>query len=358
MSARKLDKSHVRFAASVLAATLFSASAALADEPERGVFVLTSTNDPSANIVVVFKLDASGTPSLSLVDMLPTQGKGGAGGNAGILQFKDDHGAVGNYGSNSVSRIARHHDFISIEGIIGLAPNCTKPDSVALTRNHLFVVGANCAESHRWPSGNVDGTVLALTDPSAAQIAVGKDWAAVTMTSGPLLQLPLSWDGALSGSSIAVTLPSTANDTPLGAAFWDDVLGFTPAHSPDSFAIVDKNREVFPITGPTPPYPTNAPCWVAKGPGSVWYTGNSPGHAISIFLTDGQGGVFYKSIPLPGAPTDITVSPDKKWLAVIYGAGGSAYIAVFGIDAYGDLTPAATSSPIGVAGFSGVAISQ
>ena len=358
MSARKLDKSHVRFAASVLAATLFSASAALADEPERGVFVLTSTNDPSANIVVVFKLDASGTPSLSLVDMLPTQGKGGAGGNAGILQFKDDHGAVGNYGSNSVSRIARHHDFISIEGIIGLAPNCTKPDSVALTRNHLFVVGANCAESHRWPSGNVDGTVLALTDPSAAQIAVGKDWAAVTMTSGPLLQLPLSWDGALSGSSIAVTLPSTANDTPLGAAFWDDVLGFTPAHSPDSFAIVDKNREVFPITGPTPPYPTNAPCWVAKGPGSVWYTGNSPGHAISLFLTDGQGGVFYKSIPLPGAPTDITVSPDKKWLAVIYGAGGSAYVAVFGIDAYGDLTPAATSSPIGVAGFSGVAISQ
>ena len=358
MSARKLDKSHVRFAASVLAATLFSASAALADEPERGVFVLTSTNDPSANKVVVFKLDASGTPSLSLVDMLPTQGKGGAGGNAGILQFKDDHGAVGNYGSNSVSRIARHHDFISIEGTIGLAPNCTKPDSVALTRNHLFVVGANCAESHRWPSGNVDGTVLALTDPSAAQIAVGKDWAAVTMTSGPLLQLPLSWDGALSGSSIAVTLPSTANDTPLGAAFWDDVLGFTPAHSPDSFAIVDKNREVFPITGPTPPYPTNAPCWVAKGPGSVWYTGNSPGHAISIFLTDGQGGVFYKSIPLPGAPTDITVSPDKKWLAVIYGAGGSAYVAVFGIDAYGDLTPAATSSPIGVAGFSGVAISQ
>jgi len=38
--------------------------------------------------------------------------------------------------------------------------------------------------------------------------------------------------------------------------------------------------------------------------------------------------------------------------------GGSAYIAVFAIDAYGDLTPAATSSPIGVAGFSGIAISE
>ena len=358
MSSLKLSKSRVRHAAGMLAVTILAAAVAVADEPERGVFVLTSTNNPTANEVVVFKLDTAESPALSLVDMLPTQGKGGAGGNAGILQFKDDLGAVGNYGSNSVSRIVRRHDFIGIEGTIGLSPNCVKPDSVALTRDHLFVVGANCAESHAWPSGHMDGAVVALTDPSAAQIAVGKDWAAVTMTSGSLLQLPLRWDGALSGSSAAVALPSTADNTPLGAAFWDDVLGFTPAHSPDSFAIVNKSRDVFPITGPTPSYPTNAPCWVAKGPGNIWYTANSPGHAISIFLTDGQGGVFYKSIPLPGAPTDITVSPDKKWLAVIYGAGGSGYVAVFAIDAYGDITPAATSSPIGVAGFSGVAISE
>jgi hypothetical protein len=357
MNSRKTNKSHARHAAGVLAATLLAAGAAIAGEPVRGVFVVTSTNDPTANAIAVFKLDTVGTPSLAIVDMLPTQGKGGAGGNAGILQIKDDLGAVGNYGSNSVSRIVRRDDFIGIEGTIGLASDCVKPDSVALTPDHLFVVGANCAESHAWPSGSVDGTV-ALTDPSAAQIAVGRDWAAVTMTSGSLLQLPLTRNGALGGSSAAVTLPSTANNTPLGAAFWDDVLGFTPAHSPDSFAIVNKNRQIFPITGPTPSYPTNAPCWVAKGPGNVWYTANSPGHAISIFLTDGQGGVFYKSIALPGAPTDITVAADKKWLAVIYSAGGSAYAAVFGIDAYGDLTPAATSSPVGVAGFSGVAISE
>jgi hypothetical protein len=341
----------------MLVVALLAATAAVADEPERGVLVLTSTNDPIANEVVVFKLDTRGTPALSLVDKLPTQGKGGAGG-AGILQFKDDLGAVGNHGSNSVSRIARHHDRISIEGTIGLAPRCANPNSVALGRDHLFVVGANCAESHAWPAGNVEGSVVALDDPSAAQIAVGKDWAAVTMTSGSLLQLALDWDGALSGWSAAVTLPSAADNTPLGAAFWDNVLGFTPAHSPDSFAIVNKSRDLFPITGPTPPFPTNAPCWVAKGPGNLWYTANSPGHAVSIFLTDAQGGVFYKSIPLPGAPTDITVSPDKKWLAVIYSAAGSAYVAVFGIDVYGDLTLAATSSPSDVASFSGVAISE
>src|ERR1700722_20993981 len=133
MSTRKLDKSHALFAASMLAATLFSASAAFADEPERGVFVLTSTNDPSVNEVVVFKLDTSGAPSLSLVDTLPTQGKGGAGNNAGILQFKDDQGAVGNYGSNNVSRIVRRDDSIRVEGLIGLSPNFVKPDSVAPT---------------------------------------------------------------------------------------------------------------------------------------------------------------------------------------------------------------------------------
>ena len=135
-------------------------------------------------------------------------------------------------------------------------------------------------------------------------------------------------------------------------------MGFTPAHSPDSFAIVDENRNIFPIVGPTPPYPTNAPCWVAKGPRSVWYTGNSPGQAISIFFTDGQGGVFYKSLPLPGSPTDITVSRDRKWLAVIYSAASEAHVAVFAIDTYGDLSPVATSNSIGVAAFNGVAISE
>jgi len=275
MSFRNLCKARALSAAGLFAATLLAAAAAAADEPQRAMFVLTSTNDPNANEVVVFKLDTAGTPSLSLVDVLPTKGKGGAGGNAGILQFKDDLGAVGNYGSSTVTRIVRRHDYISIEGTIGLAPNCIKPDSVALTYEHLFVAGANCAESHAWPSGRVDGTV-ALTDPSAAQIAVGRDWAAVTMTSGVLLQLPLRWGGALSGSSSAVTLPSTANNTPLGAAFWGDILGFTPAHSPDSFAIVNKHGEIFPIAGPAPSYPTNAPCWVAKGPGNVWYTANSP----------------------------------------------------------------------------------
>jgi hypothetical protein len=359
MNFERFQKSYPWRVGVTLAAVFLSASLAFAGHQERSVFVLTSTNNASGNAVVVFELDTEGTPSLTLAGTLPTGGKGGASTNAGILQFKDDLGAIANYGSNSVSQLVRYDDFIEIGRTINLAPDCVKPDSVALTKEHLLVVGTNCAESRAWPSGNVDGTVVSLSDPSAAQIAVGKDWAAVTLTSGSVLQLPLTEDGgALNGTSVTVTLPSNANSVPLGAAFWGNILGFTPAHSPDSFAIVDENRNVFPIAGPTPPFPSNAPCWVAKGPGSVWYTGNSPGHAISIFFSDAQGGVFYKSVPVPGVPTDLTVSRDGKWLAVIYTAGGNAYVAVFGIDAYGDLTPVATSNSIGVASFNGVAISE
>jgi hypothetical protein len=332
---------------------------AVAGEHERSVLVVTSTNNASGNEVVVFKLDTEGAPSLALANRLPTGGKGGAGTNAGILQFQSDLGAVANYGSNSVTQLVRYDNYISLGRTINLAPDCVKPDSLALAKEHLFVVGTNCAESHAWPSGNVDGIVVSLSDTSAAQIATGKTWAAVTLTSGSVLQLPLTHeDGALAGTSISVTLPGDANNTPLGAAFWENNLGFTPAHSPDSFAIIDENRNVFPIAGPTPSFPTNAPCWVAKGPRSVWYTGNSPGKAVSIFFTDGQGGVFYKSIPLPGSPTDITVSPDHKWLAVIYTAGGEAFVGVFAIDTYGDLTAVTTSNSIGVASFNGVAISE
>jgi hypothetical protein len=352
----------------MLAVVFLATGLAVAGEEGRSVLVLTSTN-ASPNQVVVFKLDTGGTPSLTLVDMMPTGGNGGASGNAGILQFMGDLGAVANYGSNTVTQLARYDDIISVGQTINLANNCTNPDSVALTQGqffgliggHLFVVGANCAESHAWPSGKVDGTVVSLTDTSAGQITVGNDWAAVTLKSGSVLQLPLTGDGALNGTSNTVTLPGDANNTPLGAAFWGDILGFTPAHSADSFAIVDKNRDVFPILGPAPAYPSNAPCWVAKGPGSVWYTGNSPGQAISIFFSDGQGGVFYKSVAVPGVPTDLTVSPDGKWLAVIYTAGSDGYVAVFSIDAYGDLSPTlvATSLPIsGVAAFNGVAISE
>lgn len=336
---------------------LLAASAVAANR--RDILVVTSTNDPSGNAAVVFKLNPS-TSTLALVSTLPTGGNGGASGNAGAVQFSNSLGAVVNYGSNNVSRLVREGNSIFVKGTVNLASKCVAPVSVALKNRNAFVVGSNCAESHAWPEGNLEGSVVPLTDSSSAQIVVGQSWAAVTQTSGTVLHLPITTQGSLVGTSVPVTLPSDANNTPLGAAFWGDILGFNPAHSPDSFALVNASATVFPVIGPQPAYPSNAPCWLAKGPGNIWYSGNSPGQAISIFLSDGQGGVFYKSVSVPGVATDITVSPDNKWLAVIYTAanGSGAAVSVFSVDQYGDLTLAATSSPIGVSSFSGVAVSE
>lgn len=344
---------------SVIAAVLSFTGLVTAAAQQRDTLILTSTNDPAHNAVAVFELNTHGSPSLIATQIVPLGGKGGASGNAGILQFQGNLGAVANFGSNSVTQLVRRGDFIGAGRRIALASDCTGPDSIALTRDELYVVSSDCAESHTWPSGHLDGNVVTLADNSAAQIVAGKTWAAVTMKSGSLLQLPLSaHDGALNGASTAIALPDDANNTPLGAAFWGDVLGFTPAHSADSFAIVDPERNVFPMLGPAPAYPGNAPCWVAKGPHSIWYTANSPAHAISIFFSDNKGGAFYKSVDVPGTPTDITVSGDQNWLAVIYTAAGAAHVAVYSVDNYGDLALAATSPAIGATQFSGVAISQ
>ncbi len=353
-------KNNASRASSLLALLVLTVVSAMAHDGGRDTLVLTSTNDASTNEIVVFKLSTGGTPTLTLVNMLPTGGAGGAGGNGGAVQFAGDLGAVANYGSNTVTQLVRNYDFINVGKTIKLAPGCTNPVSVALNDGQLFAVGANCVESHAWPSGHVDGTMVATPDSSAGQVAVGRTWAAVTLKSGSVLQLPLAWNGALAGTSNAVTLPADANNTPLGAAFWGNILGFNPAHSPDSFALVDSSGDVFPVAGPAMPYPINAPCWLAKGAGNIWYSGNSPGAAVSIFFSDGMGGVFYKSVPVAGTPTDLSVSPDGQWLAVIYTAadGSGGRVAVFAIDAYGDLSLAATSSPIGVPGLNGVAISQ
>ena len=252
MNFQRLYKFPLRRAGAAVAGVLLTIALANAGQGDQGKndrtnLVLTSTNSTTSNMVELFNLDTSETPSLSLADTLSTGGKGGAGTNAGILQFKVDFGAVANYGSNSVRQLARYADFIRIGGNINLATGCMNPDSVALTDEQLFVVGAKCAESHAWPRENVDGTVVKLTDPSAAQIAAGKTWAAVTLTSGSVLQLPLTQQGGpLSGTSATVTLPSNADSVPLGEAFWENILGFTPAHSFDSFAVVNENPRRFP----------------------------------------------------------------------------------------------------------------
>jgi len=98
-------------ASGMLAIMFIATSMAFAREGGRSTFVLTSTNNANGNEVVVFELDTAGTPSLSWERTLPTGGNGGASSNAGVLQFRDDLGAVANYGSNTVSQIERDGNY-------------------------------------------------------------------------------------------------------------------------------------------------------------------------------------------------------------------------------------------------------
>src|SRR5689334_21547242 len=85
----------------------------------RDVLILTSTNAQTNNLVV-FRLN-TGAPSLSMVSLTPTGGAGGAGGNAGAIQFLGNSGAVVNYGSNTVSELVRNGDSIRIARTVNLA---------------------------------------------------------------------------------------------------------------------------------------------------------------------------------------------------------------------------------------------
>src|SRR5580704_8593876 len=108
-------------AAGLLVGILLATTVAVAGEPERAVFVLTSTNNPAGNAVVVFHLEDGETSTLSYTDSLPTGGNGGASGNAGILRFGRDEGAVANFGSNSVTAFTRDEDRFRIGHTIKLA---------------------------------------------------------------------------------------------------------------------------------------------------------------------------------------------------------------------------------------------
>src|SRR3954447_20378411 len=92
-------------AGSLLAALVVANPLTALGEREHSTLIITSTNDPSANAVIVFKLHTAGPTSLSLAEIAPTGGKGGASGNAGILQFRDQRGALANYGSNTVTEL-------------------------------------------------------------------------------------------------------------------------------------------------------------------------------------------------------------------------------------------------------------
>ena len=116
-------KTHLSRVSGLVSILLLCAASAIAADQQKNILIVTSTNNATGNAVVVFKFDPSAS-TLTLVNTLPTGGNGGASGNAGAVQFAEGFGAVVNYGSNTISRLTREGDSISVSGNVALASNC------------------------------------------------------------------------------------------------------------------------------------------------------------------------------------------------------------------------------------------
>ena len=125
---------------------------ALASETRGRDLAAVMTNDVNANTLNVYDAHSG-----QLLQALPTQGKGGASGNArGVRQFDDRFVAGVNFGSNSVAIFRRDGDRLRFDTLVATS---SPPVSVDFGNGHMYVAGTTTIESFVMHDGQV-GTVL------------------------------------------------------------------------------------------------------------------------------------------------------------------------------------------------------
>src|SRR5271166_2052473 len=128
----------------------------LATAVQADTLVVTASN-ATANQLLVYNSGGK------LIQTIPTQGKGGASGNAGGIEAKGNLVAVVNFGSNSVSMFERWDQGFQVTQLV---PTVSSPVSVAFGADHLYILGATKVESHRmfgpFVNSNPDGVVTLL----------------------------------------------------------------------------------------------------------------------------------------------------------------------------------------------------
>lgn len=325
---------------------LGAATTASAEGASRGALVLTASNAPTNELVV---LDAAGT----VLKRIPTQGQGGVSGNAGGIAASRDHVAVVNYGSSNVSIFERDEGgrHFRLERVI---PTLGSPVSVAFGNDHLYVLSTTHVESHRagrWGvQPAVDGQAQLLHgDASAAQVGVIKGELIFTEKSNAIESVRLAGDGAVAGSaSLVAAIPANV-DAPFGLAARGDEAYVTIAHA-DEISLV-RNDTVLAVT---PSGTQHAPCWVALD-GPFLFSANSPSHSVSRYAVYGQKIVQDAAVvtQFTGSPTEIVYRDGLA--AVIDAAAGISRVTVFKVDQDGNFAPQGVAS-FGSATTNGLAI--
>lgn len=298
--------------------------------------VVVTASNGSTNQLLVYTLNGQ------LVQTVPTQGAGGASGNAGGIAGQGTQVAVVNFGSQNVSILDRKNNGFQMKQLI---PAASSPLSVAWGNEHLYILGTTKVESHRMNGPNVssapDGVVnLLKADGSAAQVGVVLNQLIITeKNNGTIETVNLLPDGAVSGVPTLVQNIPAANDTPFGLTTRGDNAYVTIAHSNEITLV--RNGKVLTVTGSGT---QSAPCWLTLA-GPFLFSSNSPSKSISRYAVYGQKIVQDAAVAasLNGSPTDIDSAGGL--LTVIDGSGNVTHLSIFNLDEDGNLTlrqPAAT----------------
>jgi hypothetical protein len=317
-----------------------AAGQALAGEK---TLVVTASN-ATQNQLLVYTADGK------LVQTISTHGQGGASGNAGGIEVKDDLLAVVNFGSRSVSLFKRGDEGFYLKELVYTA---SSPLSVAFGHDHLYVLGTTTIESHRMfgsdASYGPDGVATLLkADGSSAQVGVLPKHLVITEKSNTIETVGLTDDGAVTGlPKLAMNIPTNVN-APFGLVTRGNDAYVTIAHA-NEISLVRKG-DVLTVTGSGTQM---APCWVAlEGP--FLFSSNSPSMTISRYAVYGQKIVQDAAVvaTLNGDPTDIAYA--DKMIAVIDGSGTVTHLSIFTVDEDGNLTLVKANTITGAA--NGVAV--
>jgi hypothetical protein len=306
------------------------AGAALAADKQNTLIVTTSNT--ANNQLLVY----SGRGVLQ--QTLSTNGKGGAGGNAGGIAAQGNLLVNVNSGSQSASLFERTGNGFTFRQVIATA---SSPVSVAFGNDHLYILGTTRVESHRVQGSSIAGTPdgianLLKADGSAAQVGVVINALVISEKSNAIETVALNSDGAIAGQATLVqNIPANA-DTPFGLVTRGNNAYVTIAHA-DEISLV-RNGIVLTTT-PTSSFSgpvQHSPCWLALV-GPFLYSSNSPSKSVSRYAVYGQKIVPDLAIAamLAGAPTDI--ASDGDLVAVIDGDGPVSHLSIFTVDEDGNL---------------------
>lgn len=328
---------------------------ALASETRGRDLAAVMTNDVNANTLNVYDAHSG-----QLLQALPTQGKGGASGNArGVRQFDDRFVAAVNFGSNSVAIFRRDGDRLRFDTLVATS---SPPVSVDFGNGHMYVAGTTTIESfvmHDGQVGPLDGwATLALAgggvpeDGSTAQVGVISDKQLLVTLKAPdpgTVDVVSLRGGAVDGAPVAVAAPNPSL-TPFGfVAIPDGTALITFAHSNENglfrdgaFAAVTAAQQ-------------GAPCWMTRV-GKYVFVANTGSHTVSRLVGTGSH-VFVDAViaaTTPGAAADLDAADGV--LAVVDHDAGQSHVSLFTYNHFGELRLAAPTVTVGTPNANGVAI--